>query len=202
MARDLYRWLVAGARGHPADRHLFACILAHALGEGERPLAEALGLSAAQLATLLQSRMPHALSLQIDAGADGEAPLALEEPDLRALLIEHGTAGAAEEVWLAHMLARRSLGANHLWQDLGLTARSDLVDLMQRHFAPLAAKNSRDMKWKKFFYRELCEREGVLICKAPTCDVCCDVAHCFGGEDGEPLGALALSQTRQLSASA
>ena len=68
-------------------------------------------------------------------------------------------------------------------QDLGLTSRSDLSGLMRRHFVGLAEMNNRDMKWKKFFYRELCQREGVLICKSPNCEVCADAIHCFGPEE-------------------
>jgi nitrogen fixation protein NifQ len=40
------------------------------------------------------------------------------------------------------------------------------------------------MKWKKFFYRQLCERAGVPICKSPHCAECCDRALCFGPEEG------------------
>lgn len=200
MAVDLYHWLMAGGRGEPADQHGFACMLASAFCETDRPPpAVALGLSPAQLAALMAEVFPHASSLVAAPPGDGEAPLAIEEPDLRALLIEHGTRGAPRERWLAHILARRSLGANHLWQDLGLANRADLSGLMGRHFAALARRNDRDMKWKKFFYRELCEREGVPLCKAPTCDICTDFSVCFGGEDGEPLVRLAVSQIRQLS---
>lgn len=67
---------------------------------------------------------------------------------------------------------------------------ADLSTLLRRHFAPLAARNSGDMKWKKFFYRELCQRDGVLVCKAPNCAVCDDAALCFAPEDGEPLARL------------
>jgi nitrogen fixation protein NifQ len=39
------------------------------------------------------------------------------------------------------------------------------------------------MKWKKFFYKQLCEREGVNACKAPSCAACDDYSKCFGSED-------------------
>ena len=38
------------------------------------------------------------------------------------------------------------------------------------------------MKWKKFFYRQLCERSGMLICKSPRCADCVDYRICFGPE--------------------
>jgi nitrogen fixation protein NifQ len=55
-----------------------------------------------------------------------------------------------------------------------------LSRVLRRRFEPLARRNVRDMKWKKFFYRELFMRDGVLVCKAPVCDICTDFAHCFG----------------------
>ena len=65
----------------------------------------------------------------------------------------------------------------------GLPNRAVLSRLMQTHFPTLAAKNIGDMKWKKFFYRQLCERAGVPICKSPHCADCCDFRVCFGPED-------------------
>lgn len=192
MGTGLYRRLMdagaSGGDGDPFDRHVFACVLALAASDPDRPLSEALGLSGTSLRALLAAHFPAAMPTLIEVPAEAHAGEdALEEPDLRALLIEFGTRGAVEETWLAAIVARRSLGANHLWQDMGLTARSDLSALLNRHFRPLAERNVADMKWKKFFYRQLCEREGVVVCKAPNCAVCTDVALCFGGESGEPL---------------
>jgi nitrogen fixation protein NifQ len=95
-----------------------------------------------------------------------------EVADLVALLVDE----------VALTLAVASLGDNHLWQDLQLASRSELSALMRRWFPALVAKNQRDMKWKKFLYRELCEREQILICKSPSCAVCSDQPACFGPE--------------------
>ncbi|MCH2242435.1 MAG: nitrogen fixation protein NifQ, partial [Aquabacterium sp.] len=84
--------------------------------------------------------------------------------------------------WAAHAVATASLGDDHLWQDLGLPSRAVLGELMQRCFPTLAARNTRDMKWKKFLYKQLCEREGLFICKAPSCQACSDQPLCFGPE--------------------
>ena len=196
----LHRRLMDGGRGDPFDRHVFASAIVAGLGEEDRSLTEALGLSPSALGTVLGWYFPTAWRILpartrgIDAGVD-----ALEEPDLRALLLDHRTAGTICEAWLAAIIARRSLAANHLWQDLGLFSRDELSRLMERHFRALKRRNSRDMKWKKFFYRELCARDGVAICKSPNCSVCADVALCFGPEAGEPLSAVrsALSDVRQ-----
>ncbi len=203
MAPDLYSRLMAGSVcGDPFDRHLFACAIAIALETTAEPLTRGLGLSSEDLAALVGRYFPHAPGLLSGLSRTGreDEPLAPEEPDLRALLLEFRTRGLLEEEWLAHVVARRSLGSNHLWQDLGLTGRADLSGLMRRHFLGLAELNHRDMKWKKFFYRELCQREGVVICKSPNCEVCTDAALCFGAEDGPSFLADAnLSQTRHCS---
>jgi nitrogen fixation protein NifQ len=185
----LYRRLTQRGAGDAFDRHVFACAIALAATEPGRPLTAALGLPGPALRALFAIYFPEEAELSAGLGEDaGEDEL--EEPDLRALLIEHGSRGAREETWLAAIVARRSLGANHLWQDLGLSSRDDLSRLLLRHFRPLAARNSGDMKWKKFFYRALCERDGALVCKAPNCAVCDDASLCFGGEAGEPLARL------------
>ncbi len=203
MAGDLYIGLMAGrAGGDPFDRHLFACAVAIVRATSRQPLSVGLGLSPEALAALVGRFFPHAPVLLAGLSATGhdDAPVAPEEPDLRALLLEHRTSGLVEEEWLAHIIARRSLETNHLWQDLGLTGRPDLSGLMRRHFAGLAVLNHRDMKWKKFFYRELCQREGIPICRSPNCEVCADFTLCFGAEDGASLlSPLALSQTRHCS---
>lgn len=114
-----------------------------------------------------------------DAGIDGD-----EFDDLVALLLAHaGDAGRASR-WLAHAIATACMGANHLWQDMGLPSRDALNALMQRHFAPLKTRNAQNMRWKKFLYRELCVQAEVLICKSPSCAQCVDEPVCFGPEQG------------------
>jgi nitrogen fixation protein NifQ len=85
---------------------------------------------------------------------------------------------------MAEHVALACLGDNHLWQDLQLASRAELSALMQRWFPELVARNHADMKWKKFLYKQLCEREALFICKAPSCDVCTDRPVCFGPETG------------------
>lgn len=200
LAGELYRLLMAGADGDgDFVRHVLACPLALAHGERGRGLDAALGLSANDVTALLLTFFPHAAAFigdRLTCNGQGDAPASLEEPDLRQMLLDgRGTSGP-EGVWLAHIVARRSLEANHLWQDLGLRGRSDLSRLMRDFFPALALANNRDMKWKKFFYRTLCQNEGVLICKSPVCDSCDDFAKCFGAEDGHSLLASPLPLPR------
>ncbi|MGZ8409660.1 MAG: nitrogen fixation protein NifQ [Hyphomicrobium sp.] len=178
-----YDVLIAAGTGEPEDRHVFACALGVAALDPAVPLTEGLGLAPASLLTIIETYFPDIRPLVVipaDASAGTDA---IEEPDLRRLLLDHRSRGVVEEEWLAAILARRSLGANHLWQDLGLFHRRELSKLLHRHFHSLAAQNVNDMKWKKFFYRQLCERDGILICKAPNCAVCTDFGLCFGSED-------------------
>jgi len=107
-----------------------------------------------------------------------------EFPELLCLLLEHGVPEneQQETLWLAYAVAVASLGGNHLWQDMGLPSRKALSSLLKRYFQPLYNKNTKDMKWKKFFYKQLCEREGMSLCKSPNCEDCADYAHCFGQE--------------------
>lgn len=83
---------------------------------------------------------------------------------------------------MASIVATACMGLDHLWQDLGLWSRNELSALLHTNFPILAARNIRDMKWKKFLYKQLCEREGIYVCRAPSCDVCADYALCFGSE--------------------
>lgn len=39
------------------------------------------------------------------------------------------------------------------------------------------------MKWKTFFYRQMCEDEGVFICVSPVCGTCSDFHICYGPEE-------------------
>lgn len=107
-----------------------------------------------------------------------------EFEDLIALLMSHALDQHVNTYALARLIAGTCCsGANHLWQDLKLSSRAELSQLMRDYFPALVAKNSSDMKWKKFFYRQLCEQENVLICKSPSCGVCVDYELCFGPEE-------------------
>jgi nitrogen fixation protein NifQ len=112
-----------------------------------------------------------------------------EVQDLVALLLDHvdpGAGSVAQQRAMAETVAVACLGDDHLWQDLQLASRAELSTLMGRWFPGLVARNDRDMKWKKFLYKQLCEREAIFICKSPSCATCTDHAVCFGPEDPAP----------------
>ncbi|WP_374317077.1 nitrogen fixation protein NifQ [Aquabacterium sp.] len=111
-----------------------------------------------------------------------QAMLADEIADVARLLQEYAADDSPTTRMLIARIAECSMGPNHLWQDLGLTDRAELNTLMQRHFPALKARNSQNMRWKKFLYREICERAQVLICKSPHCESCEEVSVCFAPE--------------------
>jgi len=130
---------------------------------------------------LLSGALPGTLPQGVMRGAERGDEVA----DLMALLLDHADPGRGDEAQrraVAEMVALACLGDNHLWQDLQLDSRAELSALMRHWFPALVAKNHADMKWKKFLYRQLCEREEILICKSPSCAVCTDLPVCFGPE--------------------
>ncbi|WP_200191586.1 nitrogen fixation protein NifQ [Halorhodospira abdelmalekii] len=184
--------LALPGEGEPFDRHVLACALERALEEIERSTAPSLnaslGLPADLLSELLEHSFPDFSSVAPHIRWDhdpGEG--AIEEADLRGLLLENRRHDTREGLWLAYIVARRALQPGHLWHSLGLDERTQLSTMLQRHFPTLAEQNTNNMRWKKFFYRWLCTQEGILICKSPICGDCPDYRECFilEGPDGD-----------------
>ncbi len=119
---------------------------------------------------------------------------------VRALLAQNYSFDGPVGPWLAGILARRALEPNHLWEDLGLAERGDLSKLLLRHFGVLAGKNTRNMRWKKFLYRSLCEAEGFSMCPSPTCDACPEFDICYGDDSGESVLARNNRQANKAAA--
>lgn len=166
------------------DRHVLASILAAAVMDGG-PLAERVGLAEPDLNALLAGCFP---SAEVRAFAWMPAPDTAVDDEtcmVRDLLLAHRSTEGEVGSWLGAMVARRAMEPNHLWEDLGLRERSELSRLLMRHFAPLASRNVRNMRWKRFFYRMLCEDDGFVMCSTPVCTQCGDFDLCFGEEDGE-----------------
>ncbi len=178
-------------------RHLLASLRAHATGlpnddvfasmlatwySGGGALPRCLGLSDPQFGALLQRHFPGFVPPTRDDGDDLELERAPERDDLLALMVDNRAGNDPSEEWMAAIVVAGCMGNDHLWQDLGLWSRAELTALMERNFPALAARNDRNMKWKKFLYKQLCNAEGVYVCRAPSCEVCADFDHCFGEE--------------------
>ncbi|HEX7479581.1 MAG TPA: nitrogen fixation protein NifQ [Polyangiales bacterium] len=189
---EVYGFLVAGAERASCDAfdtHVVASIVSLGLLQSQQDASptRSLGLSAAELVELAELVFPHAAHLF--AGLAPELPLSPSEDQrrLHELLFMGSNQGSRFEFLLAGLIARRAKEPNHLWQDLGLRHRRELSWLMSRHFEAIAARNTQDMKWKKFLYRLICCDEAFALCVAPSCAECDDRARCFGEEDGESL---------------
>ena len=187
----LYRTLLASAGGAGVaeeDRRLFACLLT-AAGREACPTAAALGLEGAALAALLETCFPGFDPALLEAAPpDGPAEPPAINPDVRDLLLTNVPQQVAPferdmATWLARMIAARAARPGHLWVAMGLFERAQLGAAIQRHLPGLAAANARGMRWKRFFFKQVCELNGGTLCKSPDCGDCSDYALCFAPED-------------------
>ncbi len=178
---------VGGADGLVDFDHLILSgVLAKALGERDRKggrLADLVGVGGTALAILLMLNLPGHPVLAPEDYVLG--PECEEQGWVRELLLRSCGEDAELSRWLAAIVARRAMEENHLWEDLGLPDRTSLRRLMERHFASLAERNTGNMRWKRFFYRMLCEEEGLSHCTSPTCGSCPDVDRCFEPQSAE-----------------
>ncbi len=142
-----------------------------------------LGLSHKAFALLLSRYLPHLNADEFNGVGEVLDPSRYDEhEDLRMLFLSHKSDAVEDAAKMADILTAGCMGGDHLWQDMGFWSRQDLSAFIGLAFAPLAEKNIHDMKWKKFFYKQLCNQEGVYTCRAPSCQVCADYSDCFGPE--------------------
>ncbi|MCU7844302.1 MAG: nitrogen fixation protein NifQ [Candidatus Thiodiazotropha sp. (ex Monitilora ramsayi)] len=176
-----YARLMAARRGDPVEEILARILASWLVGEGVMP--EWLGLDEHEFGRMMLHHFPNFDTTEmLGVGSAVDQERGAEMDDLRKLLLASRTTGSQSEIWMTDIVIAGCLGSDHLWQDLGLWERSDLTRLMFENFRPLAIRNTKDMKWKKFLYKQLCETEGIYICRAPSCEVCADYAVCFGPE--------------------
>lgn len=181
--RQIYSLLMSASRGLPNDDTFARMLATQADGGGALP--EGLGLTPSAFADLLARHFPgmSCPDLPPRLQPQWDPRLVEEHGELVVLLDEHRAGQDPSENWMSVIVATGCMASNHLWEDLGLWSRRDLSELMSRNFPALAARNDRDMKWKKFLYKQLCEREGIYLCRAPSCAVCRDYPLCFGSEE-------------------
>lgn len=165
----------------PVDDWLRRLLWLYLHGEGCYP--ERMGLSVSDWENLQARFAPPAPEMPADCRlrqklmSELNATRTAERAELAQWLACHMTADAAP---MQHIIASVSLAFNHLWQDLGLSSRAELRELMSDCFAPLVEMNSNNMRWKKFFYRQRClHSEGEVVCRSPSCDACCERPLCF-----------------------
>lgn len=167
------------------DRHLFACLLTVA-GRDPYETALALGLEREELATLQQHFFPE---WDTDIGSTLLVPATETFPeintDVRDLLRSHATPldnSPPISLWLSKILAARAALPGHLWIAMGLFERPQLSAAIRRHLPSVYAANDKNMRWKRFFFKQVCDMNGGTLCKAPNCGECSDYALCFADE--------------------
>ncbi|MCU7939651.1 MAG: nitrogen fixation protein NifQ [gamma proteobacterium symbiont of Bathyaustriella thionipta] len=179
--QEIYTRLMRARRGEPVEATLARILASWSLGMGEMP--DYLGLSETNFYRMMAYSFPDYNVDDLNHRGDPIDVQRLDETeDLRKLLIKNRTNYSESELWMVDVVTAGCMGNDHLWQDLGLWQRSELSKLMMDNFHPLASRNVKDMKWKKFLYKQLCETEGIYTCRAPSCEVCADYAICFGPE--------------------
>lgn len=190
-AETIYRAIRAEptklARAEPFTAHVIACVLTVALIEAHEngeSLSSALGLDRHALDKLTAQWARGARRFFDLNDEPREVVLDEEEAQLHELLTRFRSDTTPLCGWITSIVARRAMSPRHLWQDLGLLERRELSELMVDWFPTLAAANVDNMKWKKFFYRKICELEGFSLCAVPSCRECGDFENCFGDEDG------------------
>ena len=181
----LYRSLVdspSSADLSKEDRHLFACLLTVA-GQEPHDTATALGLTSAELDVLQYTYFP-----QWDPAAATDwinpetEPLPEINSDVRHLLLSHvppETVHPPTSRWLAQILAARAAQPGHLWIAMGLFKRPQLSAAIRRHLPSMFAANNQNMRWKRFFFKQVCDLNGGTLCRTPNCGECSDYALCF-----------------------
>ncbi len=168
----------------PLARAAIAGVLRNAEA-GELPLfAATLGFDRVEFNALAETLQPGARRSMPDLG-EGYALCAVQEPELfdplARMLWEQRAPDLAERRarWLAHAVAAASFGHRHLWQDLGLAGRAETTALLDLHFPALAARNTADLKWKRYLFLALGERLGLDDLQPPGCADCDSHSSCY-----------------------
>ncbi len=177
LPQALYRRLIGKGRG--SLNEIFVAQMVASWTSGGGALPRCMGLEEKRFEAMLEWHFPGIGYFQAHHRHELPAPRQDEFEDLRALLLEHRLNRSDSEIWIAELVAIGCMASDHLWSDLGLFSRKYLTQMMQLNFQPLAMRNTNNMKWKKFLYKQLCAREGIYVCRAPSCEACADYAKCF-----------------------
>ncbi len=169
---------------HVTPNHEWLACMMASWCAGQGVLPDGLGLEPEQFDGLTKHFFPGCnIPEHAPSGSKLDFSRMLEKEDLVNLLKQYCRPDTLEMEWMIGIIVAGCLGSDHLWQDLGLWSRAQLSAMLHYNFPELAAKNDKDMKWKKFLYKQLCEAEGLYLCRAPSCEVCIDYPKCFGPEE-------------------
>ncbi|WP_319410495.1 nitrogen fixation protein NifQ [uncultured Cohaesibacter sp.] len=178
----LYRRLMACTTERGGNAPFFAQMLASWLSD-KSALPRYMGLEEPQFREMMAVHFPGFCDIALATRRNIEPERASELEDVLKLLLDHRSNQGEEEVWIARIVATGCMGSEHLWSDLGLFERRVLGQMLLHNFRPLAEQNNNNMRWKKFFYRQLCAREGFILCRSPSCETCTEYAVCFAPQE-------------------
>ena len=177
-----YNRIMDYASGQPNDETYAYMLSSWQAGAGMMP--DDFGLGEDVFGELLANHYPGMARMSLSQpGRDYDEQRVDERDEVCKLLIGYRANQSESEIWMANIVAMACQGQDHLWQDMGLWSRDQLSELLMCNFPELAAKNVKNMKWKKFLYKQLCITEGIYTCRAPSCEVCADYDNCFAPED-------------------
>lgn len=153
--------------------------------EGDLPLfAWTLGLSQPHLLNLLSERLPEldALEPMIDTQYDvflKNVPTEFNE--LFDLLRSKRSKSVSKKdgELLSRIITAACFGNRRLWQDMGLSSRDEISELIATVFPQLYQNNSHNLKWKRFLFSELARSKGVAELRPPGCPYCDQYLICF-----------------------
>ena len=178
----IFEQLVGVGGVYRNDFYLSRILSSWVVGDGVLPAN--LGLGPENFQNMVGRHFAHMpLLLNVNSKPQFDRERIPEWEDLVNLMLEFRAGEDDSEQWIAEIVAAACMGLDHLWQDLGLWNRGELSAVLNLNFPELAQRNNKDMKWKKFLYKQLCERDGTYVCRAPSCDVCADYKVCFGPEE-------------------
>ena len=180
--------LLAHAPPDQPDARFFATVIGKSLAH--RDLART-GLPPAALAEVLASLFPGAqagsgaalAALRAQLLAYAARGLASPQSDFTRLLrvlLDACSGPAATTPWVTSVLAHACLRPDHLWRDLGLSGRDDVTALLTRHYPGLVARNTGNLRWKKFLAYSAFAHAGLPAQTAPGCAHCEDHGLCYG----------------------
>ncbi len=191
----LYKALLAGcvpamSQAEIDDRQMFACLITVA-SQDAWPVHKALGLDEKVLQRILITFFPGFDTELLNAGKEKEFPPLPEiNSDVLSLLLSYIAPDATvyerqAGKLLAHIIAARAAFTGHLWVAMGFFQRPQLSSAIRRHLPRLAAANNKNMRWKRFMFKQVCDLNGGTMCKTPNCGDCSDYALCFVTDSDE-----------------
>lgn len=175
-----YAELLSHAKNIPNSEYLSKIVGSWLEGEGALP--QRLGLKRSDFKELM------ARYFQIrDCCEDAPSGCVMEMKDnnpeideLIELFMDHRAAKSESEYLMAAIMAVGCQASDHLWQDMGFWSRADLSAMIRKNFPSLFDLNVRNMKWKKFFYKQMCmDLDATYTCRMPSCLECCDYRECY-----------------------